>query len=325
MNCFEKASTLWKAALKRLRMTLGYEIELDPAPWAPGFLLYCWIEYLASRSVSFFRPAQEAAAYLFLVGQAVLLFLPIVALDGLIMKKGRAWRVAFVFFVYAFVGVLYLDALLYRMMSIHLLRGLNILLEGGLQHLAENWEHIGISTGSLHRFAEGAGLVLALTLAYSLAVVWLRSGWKKLTVGSLAAVLIIAAGSGWVLERWDHHLGWDSRFHDLEAAMPVRIGVGRRMTGLLKLEPAKLRSLRQGQDLVMALRTLHRGATNLPGIFVFVLESTRGDFVTQEITPNLKRFSADCLSFPDALSSGNTSHISWYALLTGNFAIYYGI
>ena len=61
-----------------------------------------------------------------------------------------------------------------------------------------------------------------------------------------------------------------------------------------------------------------------PDIFLIVLESTRGDYINKEVTPNLEQLRSECLPFPDTLAAGNASHISWYSLLTARHGLFFG-
>jgi hypothetical protein len=63
----------------------------------------------------------------------------------------------------------------------------------------------------------------------------------------------------------------------------------------------------------------------LPDVFVFVLESVRGDYLTQENAPHLARFSADCLKFRDSIASGNATQMSWFSLLTADEPLYFAM
>jgi hypothetical protein len=85
-----------------------------------------------------------------------------------------------------------------------------------------------------------------------------------------------------------------------------------------------LRRLRGNDEIKSALEGANFKNGPRPDIFIFVLESFRGDFVNSQITPNLKLYAPDCVEFPDSLSAGNASHIAWYSFLMGNYGVYYG-
>ncbi len=58
-----------------------------------------------------------------------------------------------------------------------------------------------------------------------------------------------------------------------------------------------------------------------PPLFLFVIESLREDFITEEIAPNLSRFKSENVSFDVAASGGNASHQSWFTLFHSQFPL----
>ena len=58
-----------------------------------------------------------------------------------------------------------------------------------------------------------------------------------------------------------------------------------------------------------------------PPLFVFVIESLREDFITQEIAPHLFQFKQDNISFYLASSGGNASHYSWFTIFHSQFPL----
>ncbi len=58
-----------------------------------------------------------------------------------------------------------------------------------------------------------------------------------------------------------------------------------------------------------------------PSIFLFVIESLREDFITEEIAPNLFKFKQENISFDVAASGGNCSHHSWFTIFHSQFPL----
>lgn len=56
-----------------------------------------------------------------------------------------------------------------------------------------------------------------------------------------------------------------------------------------------------------------------PNIYLFIVESFREDFVTEEITPNLSAFKQHCLPIDTTLSNANGTHLSWYSLFHSQY------
>ena len=61
----------------------------------------------------------------------------------------------------------------------------------------------------------------------------------------------------------------------------------------------------------------------LPNIYFFVIESFRGDFVTQEITPHLVSFKESAFHFENGLSNANTTQVSWFSLFHSQYPFYW--
>jgi len=51
-----------------------------------------------------------------------------------------------------------------------------------------------------------------------------------------------------------------------------------------------------------------------PNIYLFVIETLRRDFITQEIAPNLYSFANENIQFPESYSNANSTHLSWFAI-----------
>ena len=61
-----------------------------------------------------------------------------------------------------------------------------------------------------------------------------------------------------------------------------------------------------------------------PDIFLFITESLREDFLTQEVTPSLFAFAKENLEFRQALSVANATHISWFSTFYSMYPFYFG-
>jgi membrane-anchored protein YejM (alkaline phosphatase superfamily) len=58
-----------------------------------------------------------------------------------------------------------------------------------------------------------------------------------------------------------------------------------------------------------------------PPIYIFVIESLREDFITNEIAPNISRFRDENVFFDVAASGGNASHFSWFTIFHSQFPL----
>ncbi len=60
-----------------------------------------------------------------------------------------------------------------------------------------------------------------------------------------------------------------------------------------------------------------------PDFFLFITESLRDDFLTEEVTPYLATFKKDNVFFPKALSVANATHISWFSTFYSLYPFYW--
>ncbi|NGX37800.1 MAG: hypothetical protein K1000chlam2_00962 [Chlamydiae bacterium] len=60
-----------------------------------------------------------------------------------------------------------------------------------------------------------------------------------------------------------------------------------------------------------------------PNLFVFVIESLRSDFITEEIAPNLSQFRQDYQSPEVGIASGNGTQLSWFSIFYSKFPFYF--
>ncbi|MBM3197827.1 MAG: hypothetical protein FJZ58_01045 [Chlamydiae bacterium] len=60
-----------------------------------------------------------------------------------------------------------------------------------------------------------------------------------------------------------------------------------------------------------------------PDIFLFITESLRKDYLTEEVAPHLHTFAKSYASFPRMLSVANATHISWFSTFYSLFPFYW--
>ncbi len=74
----------------------------------------------------------------------------------------------------------------------------------------------------------------------------------------------------------------------------------------------------------MVIRALNPPtAAKRPDVYLFVLESFRGDHVTPEVTPNLVAFGAEALGTAHGTASSNCTHLSWYSIFHSRLPIFW--
>jgi glucan phosphoethanolaminetransferase (alkaline phosphatase superfamily) len=60
-----------------------------------------------------------------------------------------------------------------------------------------------------------------------------------------------------------------------------------------------------------------------PDIFLFVVESLREDYISEEIAPAIACFRKDHISFARAFSNANATHLSWFSLFYSLYPFYF--
>jgi hypothetical protein len=80
-----------------------------------------------------------------------------------------------------------------------------------------------------------------------------------------------------------------------------------------------LRQPPQEEQIKVALHTEARLNSD-PNIYLFIIESFREDFMTQEIAPNLSAFKQHCLPIHQTVANANGTHLSWYSLFHSQFS-----
>lgn len=58
-----------------------------------------------------------------------------------------------------------------------------------------------------------------------------------------------------------------------------------------------------------------------PNIYLFIIESLRKDFITQEIAPELTHFAEKNISFLESYANANATHLSWFSIFHGNLPL----
>ncbi|MBN2479278.1 MAG: sulfatase-like hydrolase/transferase [Parachlamydiales bacterium] len=60
-----------------------------------------------------------------------------------------------------------------------------------------------------------------------------------------------------------------------------------------------------------------------PNIIIFVVETTRKDFITEDIAPNLFAFKNENISFEKSYSSANNTAASWFSIFHSNHSLFW--
>ena len=84
-----------------------------------------------------------------------------------------------------------------------------------------------------------------------------------------------------------------------------------------------LKPIRDENKLIEELNKKNFAVENRPNIFIFITETLRKDFITQDIAPNIFSFAKENIYCESTYSASNSSNISWYSIFHSNHPIYW--
>jgi hypothetical protein len=87
--------------------------------------------------------------------------------------------------------------------------------------------------------------------------------------------------------------------------------------------PVELKKPKTEKEMLSTLDKKDLKAEKKPNIFIFVIESLRNDFITDEIAPALYKFKQENISFERSLSNSNATPLSWFSLFYSNFSYFW--
>lgn len=107
-------------------------------------------------------------------------------------------------------------------------------------------------------------------------------------------------------------------FDRLEKALPWKKTLFATPHPSLLLD-APLQRVASEEELLRHLDSRAFSLKHQPDIYLFIIESLRNDFITQEIAPHLYQFKQENISFQTTFSNANATHLSWYSLFHSRF------
>ena len=113
-------------------------------------------------------------------------------------------------------------------------------------------------------------------------------------------------------------------WQEQKRVMPFYVGLWSSSPGV-KYSNARLRPLRTPAHIEWALANVKIVAGPRPDIFLFIMESTRGDYLDAPTTPNLAQLRAESVPVADSLANADATHVSCYSLLAANDPLYFAM
>lgn len=143
---------------------------------------------------------------------------------------------------------------------------------------------------------------------------------------SLSVLAVSVSVAGLFLLSWDY--GIKTRistlhFDRFEKTLPWKSTLFPPRTGYLALR-SSLQEPEGEEELMGKLDSRVFSLSHKPDIYLFIAESLREDFITNENAPFLTNFKEKNISFEMALSNANATHLSWFSLFFSKFPFLWG-
>ncbi len=170
-----------------------------------------------------------------------------------------------------------------------------------------------------------AGLALLMSGIFVYRGTW-RLARRRPLVVSLPLISAMACCVCFFLLSWDW--GIKTRistlyFDRFEKTLPWKSTFFPPRTDFLSLKRG-LKDFEGEEELMHKLDSRVFALSHKPDIYLFIVESLREDFITEENSPRLHAFKQENVSFDLALSNANATHISWFSLFHSKFPYYWG-
>lgn len=109
---------------------------------------------------------------------------------------------------------------------------------------------------------------------------------------------------------------------NLQKALPLKATLFSPPSELLALG-APLTPVKGEEEILHEIESNPIVSNKKPDIFLFIMESLREDFITEETAPYLSQFRNENFGFDLAYSNANATHISWFSLFYSAFPFYW--
>lgn len=89
--------------------------------------------------------------------------------------------------------------------------------------------------------------------------------------------------------------------------------------------PSGIKNPKSEKEIESFIYSRNFAGANRPNIYIFVIESLREDFLTEQVAPHLAEFKRRNLSSELSFSSANGTQISWFSIFYSKFPFYFNI
>lgn len=244
--------------------------------------------------------------------------------------SGRPWakrcrRIAlhgFWIVMMAVTVALAMDVFVFAFAGYHLTTGIRILFADGLDGVGSVVGASGLPPGWVVGgvVTLAAGLALAVVLSryserWSGAWRWSITWWDACKAALLATGLLAVVDTAGYRFR-------DPFLWELEnRRVPLAFSIVRSEAALASFRVA----LNPPAPVPAAPPVTTSPPSELPDIYLIIIESLRRDLLDAAVMPNFARFAAESWTFDHPVTTGNVTHYSWYGLLCAKYPIYYDV
>lgn len=227
---------------------------------------------------------------------------------------------------YFFVGLTFLlllahlvDFFLVRFMDLTIWHAFSLVREESLENFIEMLRatNIPLAVWSLI-----AATLLILPFV-GIALYLFFRGWRTEVHFPLKKQLLVVGSASLLLLFWDICRGFPDDFHaydNLRKTLPLKATLS---SPRLHAVDIGVGSLCCGNGPEIAASPLPKVCFK-PDIYLFIAESLREDFLTDDVAPTLSRFKRENIASPISLSSANATHLSWFSLFHSQFPMAWG-
>lgn len=296
---------------------LPKSIKVNVAFWWIASVYLGWINWVLLDCLEGLAVDHKATIWLLAGLSSAAIISPIVFADGVFNGEGSRCSMVWALGLGVFAFTLYADVCLFHLLGIHIPGALELIFGNGLRHSIVTLEATGIEFKNLRTTLYSAvAIVGGVCVARMVVQRWVPLSFtvrRKVFAGAALLLSILVIGSEWLSPKTHASTRvWE----EIHRVMPLTFAHRRRPNG----EEVHLERLRAMLDASKMEQSV--GLVDRPDVFVFVMESTRGDFVNADITPNLMSLKNDCIPPAGSLSNGNATHLAWFSLLTARQPFY---
>lgn len=229
----------------------------------------------------------------------------------------------FIVFTFFLCLVHFIDFFLVRLMDISLWYAMEFVLDETLENFQELLmaTHVSITTWIMGGILAIA-LVLTGLLFFHLTEKLSQRKAIFLTHRSYLAILLISPFLFLLGSQIFKEMASSSVSVEYQKVLPLKDTFMASTKQVIPL-PADLKEPAKEDEVLKTIQRLDLPNSNQPDIFLFVIESLREDFLTAEISPELRKFKNENLSTPISLSGANGTQISWFSIFFSKFPFYF--